>query len=113
MKSKRVRTALALDAIEDVVKRCGDYVREFLAERPSVQNELRYGIKGAVDEAAKEYGVDSCELIRESTVMLRDEMRHVLESDHRCEIKYVRPLMDGDCKFDGTVVAKFYIWNWR
>jgi len=87
--SERVRTAMALDAIDDVVDRCCEVAVEQVRTSGHLQVELKYDIFGAVNEASVIYGVDLDNLLKEAWVELRNRLDRTLRGV--CEVAYVKP----------------------
>lgn len=103
--SERVRKAMALDAIEETVARCGEHAKGMAEGAGHVQNELRFSVSGAVKEASAIYGIPYPELMTEALKMLRDGLRNALCG--LCEVRYVKPYEQ-----DGEVVGmmvRFYV----
>lgn len=108
--SKRVRVARALDAIEEVVRKCGEHLFHHAATTTHYMNASSFCIDGVVREAAREYGVHYDELKPEALRMLHEELAVTLDGlrvmEHRVE-PYVK---DGTCV---GMKATFYIDLWK
>ena len=87
--SKRVRTAMALDAIEEVVEMCCDSAAKNVMESTHLQNDVSLDISDAVMDAAVIFGVDVNDLRREALKMLSNGLN--LKLRPLCELRYVRP----------------------
>ena len=92
--SERVRMAVALDAVEEMARRCGVHAGEIAGKATHVQNELTYLGVEEVERFARTFGVDEGELRRQAMRMLHDELRKVL-----CcyDVRYVKQVeRDGE-----------------
>ena len=106
--SERVRMAVALDAVEELAKRCGEHAKRFAMETEHMQNELSYVVADEIDRFARTFGVDYDDLRRNALRMLHDELRRDLCD--LCDVRYVKQ-MSRDGEPVGMTV-KFYK-RWR
>lgn len=107
--SERVRRAMALDDVEElVVKRCAEDVEEAIRTTKHLQVRLGYNIVGAVEHVADKHGVEFGWLWPESLKMLRKELNRAiggLRNNH----EYIRPLEEGGRTVGLTV--NFYMFD--
>ena len=108
MESKRIRTAKALDELEKVVLKCCKIGTGHYRDATTIQNEDKFNIIGAIMDAADSYSVDVDDLKGETLRMLRNELSETYYG-LRCEVRYVKPLMeDGECV---GMSVKYYVWR--
>lgn len=109
--SERVRRAMALDDVEElVIRQCGEDVEETIRTTSHNQVILMYHIVGAVEDAADKHGVEFDWLWKESLKLLRSELNRAiggLRNGH----EYIKPYVE-----DGRTVGlkvNFYMFDKR
>lgn len=109
--SERVRRAMALDDVEElVIRQCGEDVEEVIRTTRNMQVVLMYHIVGAVEDAASKHGVEFDWLWKESLKLLRAELHRAI-GGFRDRHEYIKPLVE-----DGRTVGlkvNFYMFGRR
>ena len=95
MESKRMRTARALDEIEEALRRhVFDRLRDNANRTNHIQNELRVDIRQSVDEVAREYDLECRDIFGEASAMLINMMKDAL--DGYCDDYKIEPYLVND-----------------
>ena len=92
--SDRVRKAMALDAIEDViVNKCVDSVMESIRTTRHFQIIERFSVKGAIKHASEKYDTPFEELWHDTLTMMRDSLLEAI-GGFRNDHEYIRPYIE-------------------
>lgn len=110
MESKRVRTARALDEIEECIwKLCG-YARKQTECATHWKNELLFDMTGMLEDAARKYEIGVWDLKHDALQMLKEGLKTTLnavQAEDGCYGSDVYPYMkDGECV---GMTARFYL----
>ena len=109
--SNRVRKAMALDAIEDViVNKCVDSVIESIRTTRHFQVIERFSVKEAIKYASEKYDTPFEELWRDTLVMMRDSLLKAI-GGFRNDHEYIKPYTENG-ETVGLVV-NFYMFDRR
>lgn len=104
MESRRVRTARALDEIEECIGKLGDYAIAQTVNPEHVCNELRFDVRGMLDDAARKYDLRAWDLKAETLQLLKSALEEAMRTAKRADAVWeweVTPFMaDTACSFE-------------